>query len=435
MAESLTDALADSYAHNPQLDAERAQLRATDEGVPQALAGWRPTVQINGTSGAQSVQNTPAERPLAPGQSSTSIWSADLSVTQPVYQGGRTVAQTAQAEDAIRAERAHAIAVENAVLYSVAQAYLDVLRDQTIVQLNRENEDVLRHLLTTTEQRAQIGELSSTDVAEARTRLSAAMASRETAEGALGASRFSYQRAVGQPPGVLVPPNLRPLLPATREDTLNMAANHNPGVIAAIFQEDAARDGVVATRAQLLPSINVIGDVNRTPNTAPLTAVQSTTESVVARVTVPLYEAGTVYSQTRQAVETVGQRVGQTDDARRAAVQGAGQALEVIQAARAAVGTLTETIRTARLAVEGVRKEALVGTRTVVEVLNAQQEVFVHQVSLAQAQHDLAVAEWNLAQQIGTLTAADLNLPVVLYDMDTHYKAVRNKWWGLSAGK
>ncbi len=428
-AETLTDALVETYSSNPQLEAERAQLRATDETVPQALAGWRPTVQLSGSGGAQAVENTPSNPPLAPGYTSYGAWSVDMSVTQPVYQSGRTVAQTAQAEDTVKAERAHAVAVESAVFFATIQAYLDVLRDQSIVQLNRDNEDVLRRLLKATRTRTDIGELNNTDVAEAQTHLNAAIASRQAAEGALGASRVGFQHAVGHLPSVLAATNVHPILPAKSADALQLAVNNNPGVLSAIFTEDAAREAVIATRAQLGPNVNIVGDVNRSPNPS-LSGVQSTTESLVLRVTLPLYEAGTVYSQTRQAIETVGQRRNQVDDARRTALQAAGQALETIQATRASAQTLTETVRTARLAVEDLRKEASVGARALFEVLIEQQAVFAYQVNLVHTQHDLAVAEWNLTQQIGTLTAADLKLPVALYDVDKHYKAVRDKWWG-----
>lgn len=429
-AESLIDALVETYSNNPQLEAERAQLRATDEGIPQALAGWRPTVQLSGAGGYQATENSPAQPPLSPGYSAYTAWNADVSVTQPIYQSGRTVAQTAQAEDTIRAERAHAVAVESAVLFASAQAYLDVLRDQTIVQLNRENEDVLRQLFEATKKRAAIGELNATDVAEAQTHYNAAVASRQTAEGTLAQSRVAYRRAVGHLPAVLTPASIRPQLPKGPEQALQLAVNNNPNVISAVFTESAARAAVLATRAQLGPNVNVVGDVNRSPN-ASLNGLQTTTESLVLRVTLPLYEAGSIYSQTRQALETVGQRRDQIDDARRAALQGAGQALEAIEATRTTAATLNETVRSSRLAVEDLRKEVSVGARAVFEVLIAQQEQFTYRVSLAQTQHDLAVAEWNLAQQIGSLTAVDLKLPVTLYDVDKHYRQVRDKWWGI----
>ncbi len=222
------------------------------------------------------------------------------------------------------------------------------------------------------------------------------------------------------------------MLPASRDEALTLAARQNPNVVAAIFSEDSARDAVVATRAQLLPRVNVTGDFAKQLDSQYL-GYRATTESVVAQVTVPLYEGGAIYSQTRQAEETVGQRKSQTDDARRAALQSSTQAWETIRTARASIESLKSTIRAAEISVEGTREEQQVGSRTVIDVLNAEQELFTDQVNLVQAQHDLSVAEFNLAQQIGRLTTLDLALPVKLYDADIHYKAVRDKWIGFGS--
>lgn len=438
-AETLDEALVETYNGNPQILAERALLRSTDENVPQALAGWRPTVQFTGSAGVQQL-NTGSEltflNGVIPGlffpsqiNQITHPRQTDLNVTENLYQGGRTIALTAQAEDTVRAERARAIATEAAVFFSVTQAYLDVLRDQDMVKLNINNEQVLRRQLEMTDEQFRVGSVTRTDVAQAEARLAAATASRLQAEGTLETSRAEYVRAVGHPPEDLVTPKLRPALPANRDDALALAARQNPNVVAAIFSEDAARDAVVATRAQLLPKVSVTGDFAKQLDTE-YSGYRATEDSVIAQVTVPLYEGGAVYSQTRQAEETVGQRKSQTDDARRAALQSATQAWETIRTARASIVSLKSTIRAAEISVEGTREEQQVGSRTVIDVLNAEQELFTDQVNLVQAEHDLAVAEFNLAQQIGRLTALDLTLPVKLYDADTHYKAVRDKWIG-----
>jgi outer membrane protein TolC len=237
---------------------------------------------------------------------------------------------------------------------------------------------------------------------------------------------------VGHLPGKLSPPNLRPVLPTTREEAIAIASTKNQSVVAALYTEDAARDTVNATQAQLMPSLNIVGDVSRL-HEQQFRQTDTTNGSVVARVTVPLYEGGLVYSQTRQAVEAVAQRKGQTDDARRAAVQGATQAFETVQSDRAAIQSLQSTIRAAEIALEGVQQEAQVGSRTVLDVLNAEQELFTDRVNLVTAQHDLAVAEFNLANFVDRLTAVDLRLPVKLYDVQTHYNSVRDKWIGFGS--
>jgi outer membrane protein len=431
-AETLVEALSDAYNTNPQILAERALLRSTDEGVPQALAGWRPTVQFTGAAGTQQLNNQPALPPFLPGTSTVTPTDLDFNVTQPVYTGGRTVALTAQAEKQVEAERARNIATEESVFLSVVQAYLDVLRDQATLDLAINNQQVLRRQLEATSDQFRVGAVTRTDVAQAEARLAAATASREQAEGNLQVSRANYVRAVGHPPDKLSQPSFRPVLPVNREEALNLAGGDNPNVIAALFTEDAARNAVDATRAQLLPSLNVVGDIFRTHDiVAPNHSQES--YSLTARVTWPLYEGGALYSQTRQATETVGQRLSQTDDARRAALQGATQAWEQIVSGRAQVVSLQATIRAAEIALDGVRQEAAVGARTVLDVLNAEQELFTDRVQLVTTQHDLAVAEFTLASQTGRLTVVDLKLPVKLYDVDTHYRSVRDKWYGFGA--
>jgi outer membrane protein len=430
-AETLGEALVDAYGSNPQILSERALLRATDENVPQALAGWRPTVQFTGAGGRQQT-NTQPPSAIFPAQVNLTPLTADVNVTQPIFSGGRTVALTAQAEKTVEAERARYIATEESTLLSVAQAYLDVLRDQSTLELAINNEQVLRRQLEATSDQFRVGAVTRTDVAQAEARLAGATASRLQAEGNLQVSRANYERAVGHSPEALSQPTLRPTLPATREEAVALAGAKNPNVVAALFTEDAARDAVDATRAQLLPSLALVGDANRARE-ATFRGVETNTYSLIARVTVPLYEAGAIYSQTRQAAETVGQRLGQTDDARRAAIQGATQAFEQVATGRAQIVSLQSTIRAAEIALEGTRQEATVGSRTVLDVLNAEQELFTDQVQLVTAQHDLAVAEFTLASQIGQLTAVDLKLPVALYDVDRHYRSVRDKWLGFGA--
>jgi outer membrane protein TolC len=218
-------------------------------------------------------------------------------------------------------------------------------------------------------------------------------------------------------------------LPGTLDEALALASQNNPNVILADFSSKAGEDAVRATRAQLMPTVSVIGDVNRTVDLGRLD--QTTNEaSLIARLTMPIYEGGNIYSQTRQAKETVTQLRDQLVDARQAAVQLATRDWQTITAQKANIIALNATIKAAAIALDGVREEAKVGSRTILDVLNAEQELFTDRVSLVQAQHDLAVAEFDLSQQVGRLTAADLKLPVTIYDPEQHYRAVRNKWIG-----
>jgi len=438
-AQTLTESFAYAYNNNPQLLAQRAALRATDEGVPQALSNWRPTVNFTGAAGYnRGGFETP--NPLT-GASTPTLFSnfvnksLDLRVTQPVYRGGRTEAATRQAIDTVEATRAQTLAVEITVFQAVAQAYLDVVRDQTLVEVARNNEAVLRKQLDATRDRFRVGEVTRTDVAQAESSLAQATAQRIQAEGNLENSRANFARAVGHPPGRLIMPRERPVLPATREEALSLASNDNPNVISASFTELAARDNVDFVRGQLLPQVSIVGDLNR--SYAPSFTLRNSrqdTASVTAQVTMPLYEGGAIYSQTRAAQQTVGQRRSQVDDARRAAVQIATQAWETLQANRAAIASFGSAVKAAEIALEGTQQEALVGSRTVLDVLIAEQQLFTTQSQLVTAQHDAAVQEFILAAATGRLIAPELKLPVQLYDMERHYKSVKDKWLGFGGG-
>lgn len=455
-AQTMTEAFAYAYNNNPQLLAQRASLRATDEAVPQALANWRPTVTFTGSAGYDRAGfETPAVNTAqsaaaganpcnggvgascsTPTQFSSFVSrSLDLTVTQPVYRGGRTEAQTRQAINIVQSTRAQTLAVETTVFQAVAQAYLDTVRDQTLVEVNRNNEAVLRKQLEATQERFRVGEVTRTDVAQAESSLAQATATRISSEGQLEISRAEYVRAVGHPPGRLVFPRERPALPASRDEALNLAATANPAVISANFTELAARDNIDVVRGQLLPQISIVGDLSRTfAPSITLKGARQDSASVTARLTMPLYEGGAIYSQTRQAEETVGQRRSQVDDARRAAVQQATQNWETLTAARAAIASFAAAVRAAQIALQGVQQEALVGSRTVLDVLISQQQLFTTQSQLVTAQHDAALAEFNLAAALGRLIAPELKLPVQLYDMERHYKAVKDKWLGFGNG-
>jgi outer membrane protein len=444
-AQTLTEALAEAYQTNPQLLAQRALLRATDEMVPQALAGWRPTVAFTGQTGYAAASGPPSLAGGSTAYSHTQPASLDLNVTEPVYNGGRTVAQTRQAIATIEAARAQTLAVETTVFQAVAQAYLDVLRDQALLEVQRDNEKVLWAELVSTRTRARIGELTQTQVAQAQSAYEQAVATRTAAAGQLGVSRAGYARAVGHPPGVLLPPRERPALPATRADALRLAAADNPNVIAAAFAELAARDNVDVIRGQLLPQIALTGDLNRSsggastmtaanqPSPASVTSLTQTA-SITATMTGPVYEGGAVWSQTRQAQQTVGQRQSQVDDARRAAAQAAADAWAALKAARSGIASYGAAVRAAQIALAGLEKEALTGERTVLDVLVGEQQLLTTQSQLVVVEHDAALAEFTIAAAIGRLIAPELRLPVRLDDFDRHFREVRDKWIGLAGG-
>ncbi len=432
-AQTLTQALAEAYNTNPQLLAQRALLRATDEQVPQALSGWRPTVNFTSQVAGTRVGVTPSTIPSA--YSTFFSNSVNLQVTQSLYSGGRTVAQTRQATNTVESTRAQTLAIEISVFQAVAMAYLDVVRDQALVEVDRNNVQVLSKQLEATQDRFRVGEVTRTDVAQAEASLAQGQGTLVTAEGTLATSRAEYVRAVGRQPGILLLPRDRPTLPATREEALALAANNNPNVISANFAELAARDNIDVVRSQLLPQISLVGTAGRSlAPSVTLSGTRENTATISAQMTWSLYEGGFVYSQTRQAEQTVGQRLSQVDDARRASVQTTENAWETLKAARASITSFAAAVRAAQIALEGIQQEALVGTATTLDVLIQNQTLLTTQQQLIVAEHDAALAEYNVAAGTGRLIAADLHLPVQLYDMERHFNVVRDKWKGFHGG-
>lgn len=432
-AETLVQALSYAYQNSPRLLAQREALKASDEGVAQALSGWRPTVQFTGSVGPQQTVTGLVTGAKTATNHSTVLshpQTVDLNVTQPITQFGRTLALTDEAEKAVQAERARLIATENTVLFGVIQAYLDCLRDQQIFRFNLEFEQVMRRQLEVTQARFRVQQVTRTDVSQAEARLADAQAGRAQAAAALQISRAEYERAVGHPAGVLAPVSDHPTIPKNLEDARNLVLHDNPTVIAAIFDEESARAAVTATRAQLYPQIALVGDVNRGIDTLGQ-GIEVTTSSLILRLQMPLYESGSIYSQTRQAADTWGERRSLTDDARLQALQALMQSWLTVDQARQSVAYFTTSIRANTSAAQDVQQEAQAGLRTVLDVLNADQELFSGRVNLATSEHDLLLNEYSVAEDLGRVTAADLKLPVKLYDPDKHHRAVRGAWIGL----
>lgn len=424
-AETLEEALARAYETNPTLLAQRAQLRSVDEGVSQALSGWRPTVSVTGdVSRQQSYNNTrssPTSRYLSP-------YGASLDVTQPLY-NFTTSPSVARAENQVRAERAALLSSEQQVLQSVIDAYTAVLRDQAIVELNGNNERVLQRQLDATNDRFRVGEVTRTDVSQAEARLAQATADLVLAQGNLAASRAVYRNVIGvNPDNLVVPPPLANL-PATQVESQTLAVANNPDVKAAEFTELAARDNVKAIEGELWPELNLVGSLSADEHSAG-DDTHANAATITAELSVPLYTAGSVAARVRAAKQTADQRREQLDQARRDAEETATRSWEALETARASLRALDAQIRSSQIALEGVQKEALVGSRTVLDVLNAEQELLNARVNLVVARRTEVSASYQLKAAVGNLTARDLTLPVQLYDEERNYRGSRNRWWG-----
>lgn len=428
VAQTLDEALIQTYQSNPTLSAARAQLRATNERVPQALSGWRPLVEAQGSGGKAQDDDI---RPDTDSEGRSPA-SADLTVTQPLYRGGRTVAGTERAENEVLAQRARLATTEQDVLLSAVTAYADVWRDQSVLELNISNEQVLGRQLEATQDRFDVGELTRTDVAQSESRLTSATADRIGAQGNLSTSRATYENVTGSYPGRLVQPPLPGGLPESLTSIIAMAEAANPDVLATTYNELAAQRSVREVEGELLPSVELQGSVGYQHERTSRTSEGSTAE-ILAVVRVPLYQQGAVSSRVREAKQVASQRRLQVREAIRRAREDAISAWERLQTAQAQIAAFQQSVRANEIALEGVRQENAVGARTVLDVLDAEQELLDAQVSLVGAQRDEIVATFEVLSAVGRMTAADLGLGTEIYDAEADYRAVRGSWFGLDA--
>ncbi len=426
-AETLTEALAKAYETNPQILSERAGQRATDEEVPQALAHWRPTVTFSGEAGKERIDANTGNQNRKPS-------TLEFDVKQPLYRGGRTEADTKRAEATVKAGQAQVTSTEQTVLLAAVQAYMNVVRDLALLELNRNNEQRLQRQLQAAQDRFRVGEITRTDVAQAEAALAGATAARIQAEGAVVSSRATYRTVIGDMPGTLTK-QIPPLdLPSSEAAAQSEARETNPDVVRARYRVDAARNSIDLVRGELLPSLNLEGTLTKEEDTT-AEGSQRDTASLLATLTVPLYQAGDVYSRLRAAKETLGQNLDDYDNQIRTAVEQATSAWNTLQTTRAAVRSFQSQVRANEIALDGVQRENLVGSRTVLDVLNAEQTLLTSRADLVSAQRDEVVAQFQLLSAVGGLTARNLKLPVTLYDTEKNYREVRDKWFGAEKPK
>jgi outer membrane protein len=429
-AETLDDVLVSAYVSNPTLLARRARLRATDESVPQALANWRPTVTLSGNAGkgqyfsnvATNIDQTRTPRDYS------------MSLSQPLYRGGRTTAATAQAENTVLAERALLDASEQSILLNAATAYLNVVRDEQVLKLSVNNEQVLRRQLDAAQERFRVGEITRTDVSQAEARLARATADRVATEGTQQNSRANYINLIGHPPENPQAPAKAVAVPSSLDEANALALAKNPNVVAADYTYKAAVDGVDLVHGELLPTVAATGKYTRALHESSLSSETETKEALLT-LSVPIYEAGAVYSRLRAQKHTAGQRRIEADQTRRDALETTTRAWEDVQSARARMRSFETQIRASELALAGVEEEAKVGSRTVLDVLDAEQELFDARVNLVRAQRDHMVAIFQLRSGLGQMTASALALPVEIYDPVKHYDDVRGQWIGSGIDK
>ena len=422
-ADTIESALAKAYMNNPDFNAQRAALRATDEGVQRARAGLLPSVSASSSLGRQSSTYYSSNEVLSPR-------TLGVSVTQSLYNGARVTNQIDQSEKSVLAAREQLRSVEQKVLFGASSGYMAVVRDTAVLKVRQANINVLKEQLRQTEDRFNVGEVTRTDVAQVSAQLAAAEAERSAAQASLASSVASYQQIIGSMPDALadaVP--LVNMVPTSLDQALLIGQADHPDIRAARFSVDIAAAGVKIAQGELLPSLSLKGTLTRAQDyQSP--GDEYNDASIVASLTIPLYEGGEVHARVRQLKETLGQRRLEADSALRAVIAEISSAWSQYITSQARIKAAETQIEAATVALNGTREEAKVGQRTTLDVLIADQTLLGAQVNLVTAQTDRVVASYRVLSSVGKLSANSLGLKVKGYDAKVHYDKVKGRLYG-----
>jgi outer membrane protein len=439
-AQSLEAALAYAYANNPQLNAQRASVRATDENVPRELAGYRPRISVSGSVGTQSLSTTTREISSTTRNAPATYFAqsgmntphgAGATLTQNLFNGFQTTNKTRQAESQVLAARETLRNIEQQVLLAAATAYMNLLRDAGILELQRSNVEVLGEQLRQAKQRLEQGNVTQTDVSQSEARLAVGRTQLFAAEAAYETSKAQFRQVIGLEPGRLLPASpVDRFSPNTLGAAVAAGTAQHPDVTTAQFNVDIALLQVKVFEGELYPVVTVQGKVQKNYESA-LNSLDTYQGSVLGQIEMPIYMGGSEYAKIRQAKETHGQRQLDFNLARDRARVAVVQAWALLEAAKNAIESTRSQVRSAEAALNGVREEARLGQRTTLDVLNAQQELVSARISLVTAQRDRLVNSYGVLAAVGRLSPQVLGLKVETYDPSVHYHQVRDTWSGV----
>jgi len=430
-AMSLREALATAYSTNPQIEAARANARAADEEVAKANAGWRPQLSLSGTEGFQHIVTDEPSHSV----DDRNLVSGTATLTEPLFRGGRTVADIRRAKALVRAAQAQLANAEQVVFLDGVTAYMDVVRDTANLDYRRANVQVLEDQLQASNTQLNAGAITQTDVQQTQARLAVARAGVSIGEGQLGTSRARFERVVGRPAEMLEPMPAIPNLPMTLDDAVAKAVGTSPALVAAQENSRAADYAIDSAASQLLPQVSLSVQYQYAKNSTIIgvlsPGVTQRDASVFVQVTIPLYQGGAEYAAVRQAKEQRSQSIANVADIDRQVRESTQAAWGNLQAAQASISSNQLAVQANQLAVMGVVEEQRAGERSILDILNAQQELLSGQIGLANAEHDATVAAFQLMAATGGLNAATLALDVKLYDPLEHYKRDASAWAGV----
>jgi outer membrane protein len=432
LAETMESSLLRAYQNNPQLNAQRASVRAVDENVPQALAGYRPKVSGTFSAGVGYVDQ------LADGNAGKKIehgdqtpHTANITATQTVYNGNQTANKTRVAESQVLGAREGLRLMEQSVLLAAATIYMDYLRDSAILEVQRSNTKVLELTLRQTRDRYTAGLVTPTDVAQSEAQLAAGKSQELAAVSTLTTTRANFRRIIGNEPSNLAPASpVDRYLPASVGAAIELARRENPNVTSAMFGVDVSFLNVKINEGALLPTVSLQATVTKTWDPT-ITIINQFTAAASAQLTVPIYQGGAEYSLIRQSKETLEQQRLTMEQVRDQARADLVTAWGQLVAGKAQVTAAQSQVDASEIAYLGTTKEAQVGQRTVIDILNAQQTLVNARVALVTAQHDRVVASYAVLNVIGRLSPQVLHLSTPTYDPSIHYQQVRNNWVGV----
>lgn len=430
------NALVHAYKTNATLQEKAAEQKVVAEQVPLAKSGWRPTISA---SGSVTRSRTDRDGPTPTGTTLSTTTQGSVTASQNVFRSGGTVAAVSKAENEVLAGFADYTNTEQSVLLEAATAYLELFAAEEVYKLNLKNEKVLAELLKITRTQTLLGEKSATDVANAESKLAEAITRRIAAKANLETRKGTYFRVIGlHPPSVLTLPRVpKELVPENEGETISLSMIHNPTILNADYNYRANKEDIGVQRANLLPTVDLQASAAKTVaqgsnNILGNANARTRDYSAKATVTVPLYQAGSAWATLRQTRARATQFKVTLEKTRRAVREAAVRAWEDWVSARLRIEQFKIQIKSARINLEGVRSEFKEGTRIFTEVFEAENDLFNAQVNLENAKKDLYVAAYTLLSLVGKMTATDLKLPVEKYDIQGHYKLVKDKWLGLA---
>jgi outer membrane protein len=431
-ADTIEGALVKAYQDNPQLNAQRAQVRSIDENVPQALSGYRPRVNVTASGGYQYTDLTSTTAlGTARFRGDNVPRSVGATATQTLFNGFQTANRTRAAESQVSSAREGLRVLEQSVLLSAATIYMDYLRDAAIVEVQRSNVRVLEQTLRQTRDRFNVGEVTRTDVAQSEAQLAAGRTQQLAAESTLTTTRANYRRIIGVEPGQLSAGSpVDRFLPTTLNAAVAMGMAENPNVTAAMYGIDVSFLNVKVNEGALFPTLTVQASVQQAYEQT-ITVPKQFGAAVVGQLNVPIYQGGAEYALIRQSKETLAQQRLNLDQVRDQTRANVTQAWGQLLASRAQVQSAQAQVQASEIALNGVREEARAGQRTTLDVLITQNNLVSARVSLITAQHDRVVASYAVLNAVGRLSPAVLRLPTTAYDPSVHYHQVRDSWVGV----